>query len=414
MPLRRIKIEELEAPPPLRNRKPLTEEFPELAKMWVRARNNNFRADQFSSGSNIEAWFKCPEGKDHVFQKSIYSMIVAKRTGTRGCPACKGDMVTSRNCLEKRFPDIAREYCLERNQLPLEKISYGSSRRVWWHCSGCGHYWQTAVSNRTQLNSGCPACRSGKLLDLRDYPEAMACFSKTKNKGLDPRKLPPRAKVWWVCKRGLDHTWQGMFKEKSRGFCPYCKGNKPSTANNLGLLPKLAKQLHPTKNKGVKAKDLPMNCYKMVWWKCREGPDHEWTARVNERVYFNSGCPFCRNHRLSVTNNLATLSPQLAKEWHPSKNGRLKPADVVAYTTKPFWFLCQEGHSYQKPLHLRLRYGSGCPQCRLDDPSPRPGRKPGAQTKIKKSRLNSASPSAGRAVQKKASAKQPKRGSKGR
>ena len=201
MPLKRLKIEDIAAPPPLRNRRPMTEEFPELAKMWIRSRNQNFKAEQFSSGSNIEVWFKCPEGKDHIFQKSVYSMVLAKRTGAKGCPACKGDMVTDRNSLAKRFPEIAAEYCQKRNQLNLANVSYGSSRRVWWQCSRCNHCWETSVSNRTQLNSGCPSCRSAELIDLNEHPYALRCFSKRHNKGLDPSKLPVRAIVNWACKK---------------------------------------------------------------------------------------------------------------------------------------------------------------------------------------------------------------------
>ena len=130
---------------------------------------------------------------------------------------------------------------------------------------------------------------------------------------------------------------------------------------------KLAKEIHPSLNGKLKARELSLDSYKMIWWKCKNGPDHEWEARIHERVHKHSGCPFCRNHRLSVTNNLAVISPEIASEWHPSKNGKTKPADVVAYTTSPYWFLCQQGHSYNKPLHLRLRYGAGCPKCRLED-----------------------------------------------
>lgn len=379
MPLKRLKIEDLEAPPPLRNRRPLTVEFPELEKMWLRARNKNFKAEQFSSGSNIEAWFKCPEGKDHIFQKSIYSMVLAKRNGARGCPACKGDMVTSKNSLLKLFPHIAKEYSHDRNSFKVSELSYGSSRRVWWHCSSCGHYWQTAISNRTQLSSGCPRCHSAEpedLIDLAQFPYALKCFSKRQNKGVDPRKLPPRTLVWWKCKKGEDHIWQSMFKDRPSGFCPYCKGSKASYDNNLTQIPALAKELHPTNNGHLKAKDVPRDCYKLVWWKCKRGPDHEWQARVNERVNSNSGCPFCRNHRLSVTNSLAHLSPEIAREWHPRKNGKKTPNNVVAFTTQPYWFLCPQGHSYQKRLHLRFRYGAGCPHCKLNEAIPTRGRKP--------------------------------------
>lgn len=35
-----------------------------------------------------------------------------------------------------------------------------------------------------------------------------------------------------------------------------------------------------------------------------------------------------------VDNSLAILFPQLAKEWHPTKNGLLTPDDVIAGSSK--------------------------------------------------------------------------------
>lgn len=129
-------------------------------------------------------------------------------------------------------------------------------------------------------------------------------------------------------------------------------------------MPALVKEFHPTLNKKLKPKDISIRSFKSVWWKCPKGPDHEWEGRIYERTFEGAGCPFCRNHRLSVSNNLAKLAPDIAKEWHPSKNGKLTAKDVVAFTTKPAWFLCPNGHDYEKPVHLRIRFGLGCPMCK--------------------------------------------------
>ncbi|CAN5406132.1 hypothetical protein BH11CYA1_BH11CYA1_43440 [soil metagenome] len=364
MPLRRIKIEDLEEVPEIRQRTPLPEAFPEIAAMWLKAKNRGFRAEQFSVGSNIEVWFKCPEGTEHVFQKAISSMVLARRKGAKGCPACKGDLVTKENSLAKRFPKIAKEYSEKKNALELAKISYGSSRRVWWHCSKCDHEWQTAISNRTQLGSSCPNCRKSPLLDLTKLKRYIRFFDKKANKGIDPAKLPTRKPVWWKCNRGPDHQWKQFFKEKDGDFCPFCRGAKPSLTNNLTLMPALVKEYHPTKNKKLKPKDVSMRSFRSAWWKCPKGSDHEWEGRVYERTFEGAGCPFCRNHRLSITNSLAKLCPDVAKEWHPTKNGKLKAKDVVAFTTREAWFLCPNGHSYEKPVHLRVRFGLGCPDCK--------------------------------------------------
>jgi hypothetical protein len=61
---------------------------------------------------------------------------------------------------------------------------------------------------------------------------------------------------------------------------------------------------------------------------------------------------------------LAKLAPDIAKEWHPTKNGKLTAKEIVAFTTRSAWFVCPNGHDYEKPVHLRIRFGLGCPECK--------------------------------------------------
>lgn len=57
-------------------------------------------------------------------------------------------------------PQVAAEWHPTLNgALTPQKVTAGSSRRVWWIC-GEGHVWRTAISNRTNLRkrTGCPVC----------------------------------------------------------------------------------------------------------------------------------------------------------------------------------------------------------------------------------------------------------------
>ena len=62
-------------------------------------------------------------------------------------------------------------------------------------------------------------------------------------------------------------------------------------------------------------------------------------------------------------NDLATLNPALAKEWHPTENGNLKPEDVTPGSGKEVWWLCPEGHPYLMVVNHRGKRGYGCPYC---------------------------------------------------
>ena len=97
-------------------------------------------------------------------------------------------------------------------------------------------------------------------------------------------------------------------------------------------------------------------------WRCAEG--HEWQATVYSRTGSRSGCPVCAG--LTVVageNDLQTLFPAVAREWHPTKNAALTPENVGAYTHRKAWWLCDVcGHEWSAEIKSRTS-GCGCPVC---------------------------------------------------
>ena len=68
-------------------------------------------------------------------------------------------MIRNTVTLQQFAPELMNEWDYEKNiDLSPDNIASKSHLRVWWKCSVCGNRWQTAVSNRTNLNSGCPKC----------------------------------------------------------------------------------------------------------------------------------------------------------------------------------------------------------------------------------------------------------------
>jgi len=65
--------------------------------------------------------------------------------------------------------------------------------------------------------------------------------------------------------------------------------------------------------------------------------------------------------------NLHVINPNLAKEWHPSRNGDLNPRNVTPGSGKKVWWICADGHEWEARLYSRNR-GSGCPSC--NNPTP--------------------------------------------
>jgi hypothetical protein len=75
-------------------------------------------------------------------------------------------------------------------------------------------------------------------------------------------------------------------------------------------------------------------------------------------------CPFCNNRQvLAGFNDLATLHPELVKEWHPTRNGRLTPREVFASSNRKVWWQCDKGHEWEAQLKTRSKQNTGCPVC---------------------------------------------------
>jgi hypothetical protein len=79
----------------------------------------------------------------------------------------------------------------------------------------------------------------------------------------------------------------------------------------------------------------------------------------------NQGCPFCAGKQVGLSNCLATKKPELAKEWHPIKNGDLTPYDVTCGSDKMIWWVCPVNpkHVWETKVVSRCRCKIGCVYC---------------------------------------------------
>ena len=143
--------------------------------------------------------------------------------------------------------------------------------------------------------------------------------------------------------------------------------NKPQTSDApslASLFPNIACDWHPRKNGDISPSQVGAKVHRKAWWKCPEGPDHEWEASVYTRTRNGTGCPFCRGKSVSVTNSLAALYPDIAAEWHPGRNDKLTPDQVSAGSNKLVWWSCSKGsdHEWQSRI-VQRSVGHGCPMC---------------------------------------------------
>ena len=211
-----------------------------------------------------------------------------------------------------------------------------------------------------------------KLLHMLPFPIAGNSLEKcnkkladqwhpTRNGSLTPSDVTPGSsqKAWWICNKG--HEWEAIIVSRHKGAgCPYCAGQKAAIDNSLQTLnPSLSGEWNINKNGSLTPSDVTPGSSQKVWWTCDKG--HEWKAMIVGRNK-GTGCPYCSGRKAADDTCLQTVNPELALEWHPTKNINLTPKDIKPGSAKKVWWICKEGHDWKAQISSR-NIGRGCPYC---------------------------------------------------
>lgn len=274
---------------------------------------------------------------------------------------------TSKNNLVYLYPELAQQWDSDKNTIPPDQVLPGSHKKAWWICDK-GHSWAAVIKSRASGRK-CPYCAGKKVLqgfnDFAYIHPTIASEWNYKRNDLKPQEVMQNSgkKVWWKCDKG--HEWETKINSRVSGGtgCPYCSGNKVIIGETdlKTCFPDLIKEWDFDKN------DLSPTSYsygsrKKVWWLCPK-KNHSYKASIYHRSMNKSGCPICAGQKvLAGDNDIATLFPDLSKEWDTVKNLPLIPQDVAAKSTKKVWWKCENGHSWKAIISGRTG-GSGCPRC---------------------------------------------------
>ena len=230
----------------------LLSEFPEVVAQWHPTKNNDLRhtmgrfkgeplrSDKLVEGSKEKVWWKCPVADDHEWEISPNSRTGPKKSG---CPCCSipSMKLSVTNRLDTLHPDIAAEWHPTKNEKGPHEYFEMSNSKVWWLCPDCENEYPAWITNRVNVESGCPSCHGGSLhSDGRNSLAAIA--------------------------------------------------------------PHVAAEWHPTKNEDLIPADVTSKSQRKVGCYCDKGPDHEWSAVIGNRSFNGATCPCCANKKLSITN----------------------------------------------------------------------------------------------------------------
>lgn len=261
--------------------------------------------------------------------------------------------------VENNIPHIIKEY---QGDIDIHKVGYRSNIPVRWVCENGHEVIESPYKRLRRKNAFCPICGKHRLGSLaQQYPEFAKMYSENNPVPADKIACDSSYQVEWVCEHG--HTYfRPIYLQVRIKTCPVCAKRVPSEKYSLfALHPELEKEWVAEKNDNVDTSTIMPNANKKFWWKCSEG--HEYLCSAADRSR-GKGCPVCSSQKLLVGfNDFATKEPELAKQWHPTRNGDLKPTDVFPNTMKKVWWQCEHGHEWEAFVVRRTQGRNGCPRC---------------------------------------------------
>jgi hypothetical protein len=285
--------------------------------------------------------------------------------------------IAKRTLLKDVFPEIYAEIHPTINQgIDIEKLTYGSQRKLYWRClkAKCDHHvWNSDANQRTSKtrqsntrghnSSGCPWC-AGKVTCPCDsfatkYPDILALFDIEKNPGIDPYSIPPRAdqRLNWKCQVAQCdcHRWDSTVYNMTAGFdrsgsppCPFCSGHKTCPHDSFATkYPGILTLFDIENNPGIDPYSIAARSDQRLNWKCRTAQCdcHQWKAKVDDitTVFNESGnppCPFCSGHKTCPHDSFATKYPGLLALFDIDKNPGIDPYSIPSRSAQRLNWKC--------------------------------------------------------------------------
>ena len=342
---------------------------PELASEWHPKKNGDSKPEDFTLGSGKKVWWQCPKGEDHEWEASVDN----RSNKGSGCPICAGKGTSK--------PEI-RILCELRYLLGSVEVAWRSKKHgveidIFLSKYNIGIEYDGFVWHDEKLQSDIEKNdflqkKGIHIIRVREHPlqaisinDVVVVGSLTKD-DLNALILKIKAVLKSSIKINFDAYITNSSFLNEREFKRYISflPSPPPEYSILKTNPEIAKQWHHEKNSPLKPENFTQGSGQKIWWKCPKGDDHEWQATIANRSG-GKGCPFCSGRKVGKSNNLQTLNPELASEWHPKKNGDSKPEDFTLGSGKKVWWQCPKGedHEWKATIGNRTGLGRGCPIC---------------------------------------------------
>lgn len=334
---------------------------PNQASEWNYEKNSESRPENFSEFSGKKAWWKCKKGHEWL-------TTVAARSSGSGCPFCwkhtsapeyrllsELEFVFKKVIRRRKFSGLEVDIFIEKYQIGIEYD---------------GSYWHKNRETRDLKKQERLASLGIKLIRVRESPllnlSELDVISSAR--GLEKKVIDELlVNIKPFCQPDdidrINSYLRSNEFQNEQAFKNYLTElPEPDQENSLvNEAEDLLLEFDFEKNYPLKPKNFSRGSQEKVWWKCKKG--HSWQTTVLGRTVNKSGCPYCSRNFASPEVNLQSMFPEVASQWHPSKNGSLSPSDVLPASSIKRWWICNNGHEWQISIANRTKNKSGCPYC---------------------------------------------------
>ena len=340
----------------------LAQTRPEIAAQWHPTLNGDLTPNDITEKSMYKAWWL---GDDGIAWQSVVSVRCRKAEGTKRPNSL---VIPGVNDLKTLRPDLAEEWDFEKNHdIDITSVMPGSIKKVWWICSK-GHEWQASIMSRNS-GRGCPVCnreRSTSFPEQAVFFYVKQLFPDAENRYYPEDKLELDV---FIPSFRIAIEYDGSFYHSSKRKKEIdIKKNRRLAELNItliriveegGIPPEDTKYVIycPRVNKNAIIDKALVELFSLLQTLTGLICDIDINAeRDRSKIY--------EQYIVSEKkNSLSAVAPGVIEEWHPTKNGKVKPEFVYSMSNKVFWWKCRKcGYEWKSPVYRRAK-GGDCPAC---------------------------------------------------
>ncbi|WP_455920176.1 zinc-ribbon domain-containing protein [Priestia megaterium] len=339
---------------------------------------NEIRPEEVTPRSNKKYWWTCSECGE-VWEAALNNR---QRYGSRGCKRCNSGQQTS-------FPEQAIFYYTKKifptltidNNVPLYFDDYQMTADVYFPEENLlieydGEYAHKKKSDRDKRKNKLCTEKGIKLIRIVEpkvdvHEDGVTIYIKReKSSGFKSlKKVIFQLFELLIQHFNVDISFQKLeeYLDLENDFIDIEETIKrvQKEKSIATTHPEILKEWDYEKNKGLKPEFFTHGSSTKIWWICEKS--HSYPMKIHDKAKGNK-CSYCGKKKLAPEDSLLSKFPEIAKEWHPTKNGDLTPDKVFASSPTTVWWQCSKNPEHEwdtSPNHRTSgKRKTGCPGCK--------------------------------------------------